>query len=179
MIDVRKPGRYINSELNSVHKEWNDDTLKVVLCFPDIYEIGMSHLGIKILYGVLNQKKDILCERAFTPWADMEEKIKRENRTLSSLESDKKLKDFDIVGFSLQYEMNFVDVLNMLDLGGIPIHSRERKNTDPLVIAGGVCSFNPQPMSEFIDLFVIGDAEEVILDIANVVKDSDFKKKWH
>ncbi len=176
MIDILKPGRYINSELNSVHKDWNDETLKVALCFPDIYEIGMSHLGIKILYGVLNQKKDILCERVFAPWIDMEEKIKRERRTLSSVESNKKLKDFDIVGFSLQYEMNFVDVLNMLDLGGIPIHSRERKNTDPLVIAGGVCSFNPEVMADFIDLFVIGDAEEVILDIAKVVKDSDFKK---
>ncbi len=177
MIEILKPARYINKELNSVHKEWQDDLLKVVLCFPDIYEIGMSHLGMKIIYGLLNKEKDILCERAFTPWTDMEKKMRMDNENLTSLESKTKLKDFDIVGFSLQYEMNLVDVLNMLDLGGIPIYRDKRDNNDPLVIAGGVCSFNPDVMSDFIDVFVIGDGEEVVLEITKIVKDSDFKKK--
>ncbi len=168
MSDIYKPGRYINSEWNAVHKEWKDSILKVALCFPDIYEIGMSHLGMKILYGVLNQEEDVLCERVFAPWNDMEKKIRAEEKPLFSLESQRPLKDFDIVGFSLQYEMNFVDTLNMLDLAKIPIRANDRSDSDPVVIAGGPCVFNPGPMSEFIDAFVIGEGEEAILEIAQI-----------
>ena len=167
---IFKPGRYINREWNAVHKEWTDDRLKVALCFPDIYEIGMSHLGIKIIYGLLNSRKDILCERVFAPWVDMERKMRAEGAMLSSLESKRPLKDFDILGFSLQYEMSFVDVLNVLDLAQIPLRSADRTEEHPLVIAGGPCAFNPEPMADFIDAFVVGEGEEVILEIARLVK---------
>ncbi|MFC1621009.1 TIGR03960 family B12-binding radical SAM protein [Candidatus Omnitrophota bacterium] len=171
---IFKPGRYINKEWNSVHKDWSDSLLKVALCFPDIYEIGMSHLGIRIIYGLLNSRKDILCERVFAPWVDMEQKMRAEGGMLLSLESRKPLKDFDIVGFSLQYEMSFVDVLNVLDLGQIPLCSADRGDEHPLVIAGGPCAFNPEPMADFIDAFVIGEGEEVVLEITDVIRDTGY-----
>lgn len=169
--EISKPGRYIGSEWNSVHKEWGNGMLKVALCFPDIYEIGMSHLGIKILYGILNQEEDVICERVFAPWRDMEEKIRSERGTLTSLESRRKLKDFDIIGFSLQHEMNYTDVLNVLDLGQIAVRASERGDVDPLIIAGGPCVVNPEPMADFIDAFVIGEAEEVVLEIVRSARD--------
>lgn len=177
MLDILKPARYINAEWNSVHKEWKGSMVKFVLCFPDIYEIGMSHLGIKILYGILNNEKDVLCERAFAPWSDMERKMALEKEALRSLENKRELKEFDIIGFSLQYEMNYVDALNMLQLGGVPVYACERGEQDPLVIAGGPCSFNPEPMADFIDAFVVGEAEEAILEITDVVKGLRFKVK--
>ncbi|MDP8231006.1 MAG: radical SAM protein [Candidatus Gorgyraea atricola] len=168
---ILKPGRYINKEWNAVHKEWTSDRLKVALCFPDIYEIGMSHLGMKIIYGLLNSKKDILCERVFSPWVDMERKMRTEGTVLTSLESRRPLKDFDILGFSLQYEMSFVDVLNILELGEIPLRSADRGDEHPLVIAGGPCAFNPEPMADFVDAFVIGEAEEAVLEITGIIRD--------
>lgn len=168
---IRKPGRYIDSEWNAIHKAQRQGMLKVALCFPDIYEIGMSHLGMKILYGALNREKDVICERVFAPWIDMEKKMRDENIALRSLEGRAALKDFDVVGFSLQYEMSYVDVLNMLDLGGVPVFSKDRDDTHPIVIAGGPCAFNPEPMAEFIDAFVIGEAEEALLEIVNIVRD--------
>ncbi len=165
MLDVFKPGRYINREWNSVHKSWDAKRLKVALCFPDIYEIGMSHLGMKILYGLLNSREDILCERVFAPWSDKEKNMLSKNEKLSSLESSTPLSDFDIVGFSLQYEMSYPDVLNMLNLGGVPVLLRDRSDKDPIVIAGGPCTFNPEPMADFIDVFIIGEAEEAIVEI--------------
>lgn len=170
MLDILKPGRYINSEWNAVHKEWNEGALKIALSFPDVYEIGMSHLGIKILYGLLNKKKDIICERVFAPWPDMERRLRDRKEKLCSLESSRALKEFDIIGFSLQYEMNYLDVLNMLDLGGVPLYSKDRMDSDPIVIGGGPCAFNPEPLADFIDAFVIGEAEEVILEITELVK---------
>jgi len=168
---ILKPGRYINKEWNAVHKEWTDEKLKVALCFPDIYEIGMSHLGMKIIYGLLNDRKDILCERVFAPWVDMEQKMRAEGTVLSSLESKRPLKDFDILGFSLQYEMSFVDVLNVLDLAKIPLRSADRGDEHPLVIAGGPCAFNPEPMADFVDAFVIGEGEDVVLEIAEAARE--------
>ncbi|MBU1888139.1 MAG: B12-binding domain-containing radical SAM protein, partial [Candidatus Omnitrophica bacterium] len=170
MDGVLKPGRYINGEWNAARKEWDYALLKVALCFPDIYEIGMSHLGMKIIYGILNNEKDVLCERVFTPWNDMEQKLRAMGEPLVSLENRKPLREFDIIGFSLQYEMGYVDVLNMLDLGNVPLRSEDRGDSDPIVIAGGPCAFNPEPMVDFIDAFVIGEAEEAILEMANVVK---------
>ncbi|MBU0759121.1 MAG: TIGR03960 family B12-binding radical SAM protein [Candidatus Omnitrophica bacterium] len=167
---VLKPGRYIDSEWNAVRKEWDGASLKVALCFPDIYEIGMSHLGMRILYGVLNNEEGVLCERVFTPWTDMEQNLRTRGEPLVSLENKKPLRDFDIIGFSLQYEMGYADVLNMLELGGVPILSKERGDSDPIVIAGGPCAFNPEPMADFIDAFVIGEAEEAILEIARAAQ---------
>lgn len=168
LADVLKPGRYINREWNSIHKDWTDRALKVALCFPDIYEIGMSHLGTKIIYGILNREEGVICERVFAPWSDMENEMRTKKQALLSLEGHKRLKDFDIVGFSLQYEMNLVDVLNILDLGEIPVHAADREDSDPIVIAGGPCVFNPEPMADFIDAFVIGEAEEAVLEIVQV-----------
>jgi len=163
--DILRPARYINSEWNAVHKKWDDGALKIALAFPDVYEIGMSHLGMRILYGILNRRQDVICERVFAPWPDMERRLRDRKEKLCSLESSRALKEFDIIGFSLQYEMNYADVANMLDLGGIPLLSGDRGDDDPIVIAGGPCAFNPEPLADFIDAFVIGEAEEVIAEI--------------
>ncbi|MCX5692107.1 MAG: radical SAM protein [Candidatus Omnitrophica bacterium] len=175
MNDILRPGRYVNNEWNAVHKEWKDGVSKIALSFPDVYEIGMSHLGMKILYGILNREEGIICERFFAPWPDMEKKLRDRKEKLSSLESSRTLKEFDIIGFSLQYEMNYLDMLNMLDLSGVPLHCRERGDDDPIVIAGGPCAFNPEPLVEFIDVFVLGEAEEIILEIIRIVQGASGK----
>jgi radical SAM family uncharacterized protein len=167
---VQKPARYIGGEWNSVVKEWTAGRTKVLLAFPDLYEIGMSHLGLKILYGLLNERDDILCERSFAPWSDFEKNLRDKGISLFSLESRTALKDFDIIGFSLAYELCYTNVLSMLDLGGIPKRSSERGAGDPLVIAGGPACYNPEPMAEFIDAFLIGDGEEAILEIVQAYK---------
>jgi len=170
LSSLQKPSRYINREINSIYKE---TPVKVALAFPDIYEIGMSHLGLKILYKIINDLPFASAERAFSPWVDLEAEMKARGALLSSLESNLPLRDFDIVGFSLQYELSYTTVLNMLDLGGIPIKSEDRDNSlsgrrYPLVIAGGPCTVNPAPMSPFIDAFLIGDGEEVIREILDI-----------
>jgi len=175
MLDILKPARYINSEWNARHKDWDDAGLKVALAFPDIYEIGMSHLGMKILYGILNREKDVICERVFAPWLDMEQKLRAEGKRLLSLESSRDLNDFDIIGFSLQYEMNYTDILNVLELGGLALHSKDRSDSGPIVIAGGPCAFNPEPLADFIDAFVVGEAEEAILEIVKAVQGAGAK----
>ncbi|MGQ9609634.1 MAG: TIGR03960 family B12-binding radical SAM protein [bacterium] len=164
--EVLKPTRYIGNEINSVRKElFNLPIIRFALAFPDIYEVGMSHLGLKILYGILNSIEDVWAERVFAPWIDMEEKMRSEHIELFSLESFTPLRQFDIIGFSLQYEMCYTNVLNMLELAKIPLMSKDRDDSYPLIIAGGPCAFNPEPIADFIDLFVIGDGEEVILEI--------------
>lgn len=168
LLTVQRPGRYIGGEWNAVMKQWDDDKTKVLLAFPDTYEVGMSHLGIKILYGLLNGRKDCLCERVFAPWIDFEDVLRRNKILLFSLESHKPMNEFDIVGFSLTYEMGYTNVLNMLDLGGIPVKSSERGDNDPLIIAGGSACCNPEPMAEFIDAFLIGDGEEAMGEIIDV-----------
>lgn len=168
------PSRYINSEINSIHKKGAKTALvRSALAFPDTYELGMSHLGLKILYGIINSLPYASAERVFSPWLDFEEYLRKNNLLLSSLESNIPLKDFDIVGFSLQYELSYTTVLNMLDLGGIPLYAEERLNEKkhlPLVIAGGPCTVNPYPMSPFIDAFLIGDAEVAIVELFEKVK---------
>jgi radical SAM family uncharacterized protein len=153
-----------------VRKEWADDKVKVLLAFPEIYEVGMSYLGLKILYGILNKRDDCLCERVFSPWADFEDILRKNKMDLFSLESRKPMKEFDIIGISLAYELNYTNCLNMLDLGGIPIKTSERGEDDPIVIAGGPACYNPEPMSEFIDAFIIGDGEEVIGEAIDAYK---------
>lgn len=170
----KRPSRYIGGEVNSYPKEFRvKDPMRAVrfaLCFPDVYEVGMSHLGLKILYDIVNGLPYASAERVFSPWIDLEEYLKRNNILLSSLESNTPLKDFDIVGFSLQHEMSYTTVLNMLDLGGMPISSDERLNSRslPVVIAGGPCAVNPAPMSEFIDAFLVGDGEDAVVELINL-----------
>jgi radical SAM family uncharacterized protein/radical SAM-linked protein len=163
---VQKPARYIGGEHFSIKKDWEKIKAKVALCFPDTYEIGMSHLGYKILYDELNQHKDILAERCFTPWLDMENLMRENHLDLVSLESFKPLKEFDLLGFSLQYEMSYTNILNMLDLGGVEVLQKDRKETDPIIICGGPCATHPEPLADFVDLFVIGDGEDVFKAIA-------------
>jgi radical SAM family uncharacterized protein len=171
LLSVRKPARYIGGEYNSIKKDWDNADVKFCLCFPDLYEIGMSNLGLKIIYHILNSQKNILCERCFTPWPDMEKAMKDNSIPLFSLESRARLMEFDILGFSFAYELSYSNMLTMFDLSGIPFFAKERNaGKYPLIIAGGPCVFNPEPLSEFIDIFIVGDGEESILDIAHIYR---------
>lgn len=171
LLTVQKPARYTGGEWNSVKKPWDDDKVKVLLAFPDLYEVGMSYLGLKILYGILNGRKDCLAERVFSPWNDFEDVLRKNGISLFSLESRRPLKEFDIIGISLAYELSYTNVLNILDLGGIPKRVSERTDSDPVVIAGGPSCYNPEPMAEFIDAFLIGDGEDAVGDIVDVYKE--------
>ncbi len=170
LLRVQKPGRYVGGELNQVVKDWQAVDTHVALVFPDIYDLGVPNLGLAILYESLNQRPDVLAERAYAPWLDMEDAMRQAGIPLYSLESKHALLDFDILGFSLPYETLYTNVLNLLDLAGIPIQSVDRDNTHPLVIAGGHSTFNPEPMSAFIDAFVIGEGEQVMHEIVNTVQ---------
>ncbi len=165
---VSKPVRYLGQEIHSIRKDPAEVKLKFCLAFPDVYEVGMSHLGIQILYHILNSKKEIACERVFAPWGDMEKVLRNKKIPLSSLESSTPLNQFDIVGFSLQYELCYTNALNMLDLSNIPLFSKDRDERFPLIIAGGPLTFNPVPVADFFDAMVIGDGEEVVLDICDL-----------
>ncbi len=167
---VSKPARYTGGELNIIKKDWEKSQIKMVFAFPDVYEIGMSHIGGKILYGLVNETSNHLMERSYAPWPDMEAIMREEGIPLYSLESFTPLHKFDVVGFSLQYELSITNVLNMLDLSNIPIWSRERQGDDPLVIAGGPVSFNPEPFAEFFDAFLIGDGEELLLEFLDCLE---------
>ncbi|MHB8962442.1 MAG: TIGR03960 family B12-binding radical SAM protein [Saccharofermentanales bacterium] len=160
LLSVQKPARYTGGELNSIIKAVDDKMSRFAFCFPDTYEIGMSHLGMKILYHMLNERNDTYCERCYMPWTDMQALMKESGLPLFSIETRTPLHEFDIVGFTLQYEMCYSNVLHMLDMGRIPIHSAERGSGDPLVIAGGPCAFNIEPMAEFFDAVFIGESEE-------------------
>jgi len=166
---VEKPLRYLGDEWNVVKKPWSDVRLRTVFAFPDIYEVGMSHLGLSIIYNVVNEEPDFLMERVFAPWVDMEEQLKNHNLPLFSLESYKPLYEFDVIGFTLQYEMSFSNILNMLALGKVPLKSEERDDNHPLVIAGGPCAYNPEPLSDFIDAFILGEGEEVTIEVFRVI----------
>ena len=167
---VRRPAAYMGGEWNEVRKDHAGVDLKVCLAFPDTYAIGMSHAGFQILYGTVNRRPDALAERVFAPWADMEEQLRAKGLPLYSLESFTPLHEFDILGFSLQYEMSYTNVLNMLDLGGIPLRVAERGAGDTLVIAGGGCALNGEPMADYIDLFLPGDGEETIHDLLDACR---------
>lgn len=162
---VEKPGRYIGGEINSVIKNNEDIDVNFAFCFPDMYEIGMSYLGLQILYHVINSRNGLYCQRAFAPGVDMEKLMRDENIPLMTLEKKEALKDLDMVGFTLQYEMSFTTVLNMLDLAQIPVMAKERGEEFPVIIAGGPCAYNPEPLADFIDMFLIGDGEELLPDI--------------
>lgn len=175
LLKVQKPGRYVGGELNSVVKDWDKIETKVAFVFPDIYDIGVSNVGLKILYDQVNQRDDALAERAYAPWLDMEALMREHGIPLYTLESKRPLAEFDLIGVSLPYETLYTNTLNVLDLAGIPIRSEERDETHPVVIAGGHSTMNPEPMYAFIDAFVIGEGEEVIHDIINAIQ--EFKRK--
>lgn len=164
---VEKPGRYTGNEWNTVDKSAQDGLLRVALAFPEIYEIGMSYIGFEILYHVLNKEAHVWAERVYQPWTDMQQKLLEQNLPLYSLESFTPLNEFDLIGFTLQYELTYTNVLNMLQLGGIPVWASERGERDPIILAGGPCTSNPEPMADFIDAFFIGDGEEAFVEICN------------
>ncbi|NLY11386.1 MAG: TIGR03960 family B12-binding radical SAM protein [Firmicutes bacterium] len=166
---VSKPARYTNNELNSIHKNWDEIAIKMALAFPDVYEVGMANLGYKILYHIINEREDALAERAYAPWLDMEEKMEEYDLPLFALESRKSLKEFDVVGFTLQYELSYSNILNMLDLAKIPRLVTERTEDDPLICVGGPCVFNMEPLADFVDFAVVGEAEEAIHEVLDVL----------
>ncbi|MFQ5901463.1 MAG: TIGR03960 family B12-binding radical SAM protein, partial [Thermodesulfobacteriota bacterium] len=174
---VRRPGRYIDREINSIKKDLNKIGLKFALAFPDLYEVGMSHLGLQILYSILNNHPDVACERVFSPEMDMEVMMRERGMPISSLESSLPLREFDLIGFSLQYELSYTNVLNIIDLAGIPFYSRDRDDDStsfiamsyPLIIGGGPLSLNPEPIADFFDLFLLGDGEDAVLEVADVL----------
>ena len=162
---VSKPARYTGGEWNTIRKDWDSVSVRVALAFPDIYEVGMSNMAIPILYELLNNLPDVLAERVYAPWPDMEEQLRFNRQPLYSLESKQPLGKFDVVGFSLGYELSYVTVLNMLYLAGVPVFSKDRNDDHPLVIAGGSCTMNPEPVSDFIDAFFIGEAEDTLAEV--------------
>jgi len=167
---VQKPGRYTGGELHQVVKDWSQTPLRVLLAFPDIYDLGMSNLGLAILYDILNRQPDVLAERVYSPWPDMEEAMRRSGVPLYSLETKHPANEFDILGLSLPYESLYTNVLNLLDLAGIPLRAEERGTDDPLILAGGHAALNPEPMADFVDAFAIGEGEDLILDVVQAVR---------
>lgn len=167
---VQKPARYIGNEFNSIHKEHGSGMMSFAFCFPDVYEVGMSHLGMKILYHMLNERDDTVCERVFAPWDDMEQEMKKEGIPLLSLESYTPVRNFDVVGFTLQYEMSYSNVVNMLSLAGIPLRASERKTDYPFICCGGPCAYHAEPLSDIADFFILGEGEEVNNEIMDVYR---------
>lgn len=171
LLGVQKPGRYTGGELNSIVKDKSKIDIRYAFCFPDTYEIGMSHLGMKILYSLVNARDDAWCERVFAPDVDMEQIMRDNGIPLYALESGEAIKDFDLIGFTMQYELSYTNVLNMLDLAGLPVRSRDRKDLTPIVIAGGACVCNAEPMAEFFDITLPGDGEEVTNELIDLLKE--------
>lgn len=167
---VQKPARYVGGEYNAVLKDKAQVDTRIAFCFPDTYEIGMSNLGMRILYGVMNGMDGVWCERVFAPWGDMEEELRRADMPLFALESGDPITDFDIVAFSVGYEMAFPAILNMLDLAGIPLHASERTGLSPLVIAGGTAMYNAEPLADFIDLVSLGEGEDLTVELVELYR---------
>lgn len=159
LLSVQQPARYIGNEMNMIVKDPDQVDIRFAMCFPDVYEIGMSHLGMQILYAMFNKRKDVYCERVFSPWTDLDAVMREKHIPMFALESQDPIRDFDFLGFTLQYEMCYTNILQVLDLGGIPLHAEDRSEEDPLVIGGGPCAYNPEPLAEFFDLFYIGEGE--------------------
>ena len=170
LFKVEKPSRYTGGELNEIVKNPNEVDIRFAFCFPDVYEVGMSHLGSRILYHTINQRSDTYCERSFAPWPDMEEQLRNNNIPLFTLETKDALKEFNILGFTLQYEMSYTNILNMLDMSGITIRASERGEDEPIVMAGGPCAYNPEPLYDIVDFFEIGEGEKMMNDVLDVYK---------
>ena len=175
---VAKPARYINNEINSTRKDLSKVRTTICLFFPDTYEIGMSHLGLRILYHILNSRQDTACERVFSPWHDYEKKLRAAGRPLTSLESNIPLAQFDIIGITLQYELSYSNILAGLELARIPLRSAERTDAHPVIVAGGPCAVNPGPLSDFIDVFFIGEAEEAIHELVELKQAHADRRKF-
>ncbi len=172
LMQVDKPARYIGGEYNSVIKDENKVAVRFAMCFPDVYEIGMSHLGMQILYGMLNTYEDVWCERVFSPWIDLDRIMRNENIPLFALESQQPVKNMDFLGITLQYEMCYTNILQILDLSGIPYKAKDRTWEDPIVIGGGPCSYNPEPICDFFDMFYIGEGETKYRELIDLYKES-------
>lgn len=168
LLDTQKPARYIGGEIGSIVKDENNVDVRFAFCFPDTYDVGMSHLGMKILYGLKNARENFWCERVFTPEKDFEKTMRDNNILLYGLESLDPIKEFDFIGFTLQYELSYTNVLNMLDLAGLPVKSADRSDLTPIVVAGGPCVCNPEPLADFIDIFILGEGEEVNLELMDL-----------
>lgn len=169
-MSVDKPARYIGNEVNSIVKDKSKIDIRFCMCFPDVYEVGMSHLGIQILYDMFNRREDTWCERVYSPWSDMDQLLRENHIPLFSLESQEPIKEFDFLGITLQYEMCYTNILQVLDLSGIPIFASDRLDDDPIVIGGGPCSYNPEPIADFFDLFYIGEGETVYNELLDSYK---------
>ena len=165
---VQKPARYTGGEWGEIKKNPEDVRVRIAFCFPDTYEIGMSNVGMRILYGVMNEMEGVWCERVFAPWGDMEEAMRRHNLPLWALESQSPVKEFDMIAFTIGYEMAYSNILNMLNLAGVPLHSRDRHDLKNIVFAGGVCAFNPEPLADFIDFFSLGEGEDITVEIVSL-----------
>ncbi len=172
LLKIEKPARYIGNEVNMVRKDLSEIEIRFAMCFPDVYEIGMSHLGIQILYDMFNQREDIYCERIYSPWTDLDKIMREQKIPLFAIESQDPIKEFDFIGITLQYEMCYTNVLQILDLGQIPLHSCDRTEDDPIIIGGGPCAYNPEPLAEFFDLFYIGEGETVYFDLIDAYKEN-------
>ena len=159
LLSVEKPARYIGNEINMVKKDPAQVDVRFCMCFPDVYEIGMSHLGIQILYDMFNQWDDVYCERVYSPWVDLDQIMRKQHIPLFALETQEPIRNFDFLGITLQYEMCYTNILQVLDLSGIPLKAKERTMEDPFVIGGGPCSYNPEPIADFFDMFYIGEGE--------------------
>ena len=180
LLEIEKPARYIGNEINSVMKNKNEVDIRFAMCFPDVYEIGMSHLGIQILYDMFNRREDTWCERIYSPWPDLDAIMRKENIPLFALESQDNIKDFDFLGITIQYEMCYTNILQILDLSQIPLHASERSEDDPIVMGGGPCAYNPEPLAKFFDIFYIGEGETVfdeLLDEYKIWKNSGKSRK--
>lgn len=175
LLKIEKPARYIGGEYNSVMKDPEKVDVRFAMCFPDVYEIGMSHLGIQILYDMFNRREDVWCERVYSPWVDLDKVMREEHIPLFALESQDPVKEFDFLGITIQYEMCYTNILQILDLSGIPLHAKERTEDDPIVIGGGPCTYNPEPIAEFFDMFYIGEGETVYDQLLDIYKEN--KKK--
>ena len=165
---VQKPARYTGGEWGEIKKDLRDVRIRVAFCFPDTYEIGMSNVGMRILYGVMNEMDGVWCERVFAPWGDMEEAMRRHHLPLWALESQSPVKDFDMIAFTIGYEMAYSNILNMLNLAGVPLHSKDRHELKNIVFAGGVCAFNPEPLADYIDFFSLGEGEDITVEIISL-----------
>ena len=168
LLSVQKPARYTGGEWGETKKDPAQTRVRVAFCFPDTYEIGMSNVGMRILYGVMNNMEGVWCERVFAPWGDMEEAMRAHNLPLWALESQDPVKDFDMIAFTIGYEMAYSNILNMLDLAGVPLHARDRKGLHNMVFAGGVCAFNPEPLADFVDFFSLGEGEDSTVEIVSL-----------
>ena len=171
LLRVEKPARYIGNEVNAVVKDKENASVRVAMCFPDVYEIGMSHLGIQILYDMFNQFEDVWCERVYSPWVDLDKIMREENIPLFALESQEPVKDMDFLAITLQYEMCYTNILQILDLSHIPLHAKDRSWEHPIVIGGGPCAYNPEPIAEFFDIFYIGEGETRYRELLDLYKE--------